>query len=169
MFLFFLLVDIDTVTFVPDPNVIKTVAFLMMTLTACTVFPLILFLQFYSKNKGAIATILHRAKEKEGVRSAAVELSKSEFSHTYIPVHTDQFHFYWSVCKCKPTVKLRFVLAPWWVVSRFFWHSKCFWRNSLPTILPSYGIHVESCWRPNVFFSEYVGYCRLKNINFNNY
>ncbi|XP_076134824.1 megakaryocyte-associated tyrosine-protein kinase isoform X3 [Alosa pseudoharengus] len=38
---------------------------------------LIDMIEFYSKNTGAIATILHRAKEKEGIRSAELELSKT--------------------------------------------------------------------------------------------
>lgn len=39
-------------------------------------FSFVLF-QFYSKNKGIIATTLQKPKEKEGTKSAALELSKS--------------------------------------------------------------------------------------------
>ncbi|KAL2089826.1 hypothetical protein ACEWY4_014514 [Coilia grayii] len=39
-------------------------------------YNLIDMIEFYSENKGAIATILHKPKEKEGVRSAELELSK---------------------------------------------------------------------------------------------
>lgn len=35
--------------------------------------------QFYSKNKGIIATTLQKPKEKEGTKSAALQLSKSNY------------------------------------------------------------------------------------------
>ncbi|XP_012683768.1 megakaryocyte-associated tyrosine-protein kinase isoform X2 [Clupea harengus] len=40
-------------------------------------YNLIDMIAFYSKNKGAIATILHRPKEKAGTRSAELEISKA--------------------------------------------------------------------------------------------
>ncbi|XP_063057191.1 megakaryocyte-associated tyrosine-protein kinase [Engraulis encrasicolus] len=40
-------------------------------------YNLIDMIEFYSENKGAIATVLHKPKQKEGVRSAELELSKT--------------------------------------------------------------------------------------------
>lgn len=37
-------------------------------------------LQFYSKNKGSIATTLLKPKQKQGTKSAELELSKSKFN-----------------------------------------------------------------------------------------
>lgn len=47
----------------------------MCVVNVCCVF---LFLQFYSKNKGSIATTLLKPKQKQGTKSAEVELSKSK-------------------------------------------------------------------------------------------
>lgn len=41
------------------------------------------FLQFYSKNKDSIATTLLKPKQKQGAKSAELELSKSKFE-TYV-------------------------------------------------------------------------------------
>lgn len=38
----------------------------------------LLFFQFYSNNKGPIATILLKPKQKQGTKSAEEELSKSK-------------------------------------------------------------------------------------------
>lgn len=41
-------------------------------------FKMSMLFQFYSKNKGSIATTLLKPKRKQGLKSAEVELSKSK-------------------------------------------------------------------------------------------
>lgn len=59
------------------------------------------FLQFYSKNKGSIATTLLKPKQKQGTKSAEDELSKSKsrenhLRYFYKILYMDAwYHFYY--------------------------------------------------------------------------
>lgn len=56
-----------------------------LNMCSWSVLCIFLFLQFYSNNKGTIATTLLKPKRKQGAKSAEVALSKSK-SHKTSPM-----------------------------------------------------------------------------------